>query len=134
MKTGRHCRLGLKTKVDYRKLPDNSQLNFLAKYNQDQSVDMGDFEGAMGYHSVCTMISLRAHRDPGALMNFSLRCHCVPTALLLECRVTAFVLSMSKSADPWRSRSSHGIQWSSHRIATALVALVPCSPRRSEFL
>ena len=34
----------------------------------------------------------------------------VPTALLLDRRVMAFVLSMSKrNADTWRSRISHGV-------------------------
>ena len=61
--------------------------------------------------------------------------HCVPTALLLERRVTAFVLSMSKrNTDPWRAMLSDGVRWSSHRVATALVAFVPCSQRRSTFL
>ena len=53
----------------------------------------------MGYPGVCSTISLRTHRVPGALMNFSAvprRPHGVPTALLLELRLTVFVLSLSK--------------------------------------
>ena len=63
------------------------------------------------------------------------RPHGVPTAPLLERRVTVFVLSMSKrNTDPWRSRISHGVRRSSHRVATVFVAFAPRSPRRSAIL
>ena len=59
------------------------------------------------------------------LTSLSWRPHGVRSALLLERRVTAFVLSMSKrNAEPWRSRIYHGVRWSFHRVATALVAFV----------
>ena len=63
------------------------------------------------------------------------RPHGVPTELLLERRVMAFVLSMSKrNADLWRSRISHGVRWSSHRVATASMEFSRRSPWRSAFL
>ena len=91
----------------------------------------------------------RFHGVPTASMEFSRRSrrvdevftalprrpHGVPAALLLERRVMAFVLSMSKrNADPWRSRISHGVRWSSHRVATASMEFSWRSPWRSAFL
>ena len=64
---------------------------------------------------------------------FSPRCHGVLRAFIRR-PYTAFVMSMYKrNADPSRSRISHGVSWRYHRVATALVAFVPRSPRRSAF-
>ena len=57
-----------------------------------------------------------------------------PTALLLERRATAFVLSMLKvRAIARRSMRSHSIYWRCHCIAAVMFAIVLRTSQRSAF-
>ena len=86
-------------------------------------------------HYVLTARPLSSRCVDEVLTALPRRPHCVPTVLLLERRVMAFVLSMSKrNTDPWRSRISHGVRWSSHRVAMASMEFSRRSPWRSAFL
>ena len=107
-------------------------------------------ELARRFHCVCAALMAFAPRFQGVRSALSRRSSTaltvlallykrggngVPTALLLERRVMAFVLSMSKrNADPWRSRISHGVRWSSHRVTTASMEFSRRSLWRSAFL